>query len=606
MMASSIIPTSPDPAANACGSGQSKSSSSSSANTTTVEQQRYQDRRVCYIRAAVILVLVAATTIVATFAGWIQANEEHNKFEMQYKDSVAKLGTDFQRRINSTHSVAKTFSATITSRYGNTAQAAMGLPPLWPNVTIPDFQEQTVGSLAIVDGRAISWNPIITQNVNRKQWEAYATESISVFGNESAITAPLPNSKWPDNRTISFGIYSRDVNNNVIYDPGYSPNSTNPNIMVPVWQIAPIKTNEKAVMFNLHSEFNRMQALDYMIDFQTPTLTAILQLVQDKIQRPSSILFYPVFDTFGSSVGETNHEEELGKGGTNQKEKVVGSVSIVFSWDTLLNKILPDYIKGMVCVLQSSTGQVFSYTISGDVVTFLGEGDQHDSKYDTYGHHVTHSGMMITYKLHMYPSEEFQAQYVTKRRGVYAAGAVLIFLFTAGMFLLYDYLVEDRQKRLARLARSTGNIVDAMFPAAFRERTLTLYKVHGNENHRSVEGNSSGNAGDQASSSHSSKNRRSSVLSGSIDTDGIGSEKGISSTTNPRRLSSMVNRTTHLKVTQFIKKGLRTNDPNENDTLLDDQGRRLLDEDPIADLYHDTSIMFSGESRGVFVCLFFQ
>ena len=348
MMASSIIPTSPDPVANACvsGSGQSKSSSSSSgANTTTTtsEQQRYQDRRVCYIRAAVILVLVAATTIVATFAGWIQANEEHNKFEMQYKDSVAKVGTEFQRRINSTHSVAKTFSAMITSRYGNSAQAKKGLPPLWPNVTIPDFQEQTLGSLAIVDGRAISWNPIITQDVNRKGWEAYtADKSVSVLGDESAIiNARLSNSTWPNNR-ISFGIYSRDVNNNVIYDPGYMPNSTNPNVMVPVWQIAPIKTNEQAIMFNLHSEFNRMQALDYMIDFQTPALTAILQLVQDKIQRPSSIFFYPVFDTFGSSVvGEENSVEELEEGDTDQKEKVVGSVSIVFSWDSFLNNILP-------------------------------------------------------------------------------------------------------------------------------------------------------------------------------------------------------------------------------------------------------------------------
>lgn len=57
-------------------------------------------------------------------------------------------------------------------------------------------------------------------------------------------------------------------------------------------------------------------------------------------------------------------------------------VGLVFSWDTLLNKILPDYIKGMVCVLQSSTGQTFTYIISGDVVTFLGEGDHHNIKYN--------------------------------------------------------------------------------------------------------------------------------------------------------------------------------------------------------------------------------
>ena len=50
---------------------------------------------------------------------------------------------------------------------------------------------------------------------------------IATYGEKLTITAPVPNSKWPDNRTISFGIYSRDVNNNVIYDPGYRPNSTN-------------------------------------------------------------------------------------------------------------------------------------------------------------------------------------------------------------------------------------------------------------------------------------------------------------------------------------------------------------------------------------------
>ncbi len=49
----------------------------------------------------------------------------------------------------------------ITSRYG----------PLdaWPNVTIPNFQEHTEGILRIAEGRTMSFNPIITQDVNRLQ-----------------------------------------------------------------------------------------------------------------------------------------------------------------------------------------------------------------------------------------------------------------------------------------------------------------------------------------------------------------------------------------------------------------------------------------------------
>ena len=51
--------------------------------------------------------------------------------------------------------------------------------------------------------------------------------------------------------------------------------------MVPVYQIAPMATNSKAVMFNLHVESARVRALDDMLKYRVPALTAVLQLVQD-------------------------------------------------------------------------------------------------------------------------------------------------------------------------------------------------------------------------------------------------------------------------------------------------------------------------------------
>ena len=71
---------------------------------------------------------------------------------------------------------------------------------------------------------------------------------------------------------------------------------------VPVWQIAPIISNEEAVMFNLHSESNRREALDHMMEYKVPAFTALIQLVQDGSKiRPSSILFYP--GTFQYTIG---------------------------------------------------------------------------------------------------------------------------------------------------------------------------------------------------------------------------------------------------------------------------------------------------------------
>ena len=115
-------------------------------------------------------------------------------------------------------------------------------------------------------------------------------------------------------------------------DTGLALGSRYKTTMVPVWQISPIEGNSKTVIFNLHSEKNRQRALDYMLYDKVPALTATLQLVQDSGLRPSSILFSPVFNNF-------------------RKQLVLGSISILFSWDNLLKKLLPSYNNGIVCMI---------------------------------------------------------------------------------------------------------------------------------------------------------------------------------------------------------------------------------------------------------------
>lgn len=317
-----------------------------------------------------------------------------------------------------------------------------------------------------------------------------------------------------------------------------------------------------------------------MLEYKVPTLTAILQLVQDSETRPSSILFFPVFDNFETP-------EKFEDVGMVNETNVVGSISIVFSWDTLLQMILPNYIKGMICVLKSSTGQEYSYSVSGNVVTFLGGGDLHDPKYDEYeevveatlGNTEEEIGQvdyLITYTLVMYPSQTFESEYVTNRAAIYTAGVVLIFLCTSALFLLYDYLVEDRQQKTILFARQSANIVDAMFPAGFRERLYRSQQSNANKNN-----NNSGSA---------PSSRRNSVSDeGIIQASSKSSRenRGRSQSPSRRRTSTMGRKIVTLQIDKFMK-GIRSAPKDHIPTDCSNE-----DDKPIADLFLDTSIMFA-------------
>lgn len=91
-----------------------------------------QDRKVCYIRGTLIVVLVIVTIAVATFAGVYVTYDEHNNFLTQYADSFEIVQITFQTRLDVKRDCAMTLSAMFTSQYG----------PLgaFPNVTTTNFE----------------------------------------------------------------------------------------------------------------------------------------------------------------------------------------------------------------------------------------------------------------------------------------------------------------------------------------------------------------------------------------------------------------------------------------------------------------------------------
>ena len=219
---------------------------------------------------------------------------------------------------------------------------------------MPEFQEQAYRQLKLSDGRALIFNPIINET-NREPWEAHSVENVKILNDTSLIKRACETC-----RIVADGIFMVGGGDNTGLAPGARYNTT----MVPELQVSPIEGNSKAIMFNLNSEKNRQRALDGMLYYMVPALTAILHLVQNSDLRPRLILFYPVFNNF-------------------RKQLVVGSISIVFSWDGVLKKLLPSYINGIVCVIRTNIGQSYTFLVNGDDVKVIGKSDLHDPLYDS-------------------------------------------------------------------------------------------------------------------------------------------------------------------------------------------------------------------------------
>ncbi|CAB9515699.1 Receptor-type guanylate cyclase gcy [Seminavis robusta] len=164
----------------------------------------------------------------------------------------------------------------------------------------------------------------------------------------------------------------------------------------------------------------------------------------------------------------------------NDHNEVVGALNFQFSWQTYFQGILPDNARGFVMVLENACDGAYTYVINGAEVFLVGSGDMHDPEFD--GHNVStyladslvihdgsRTGVKINqrgcpYAVHVYPSQAMFKEYHTSMPVVITICILFIFVFTAGMFFIYDRLVEQRQSIVVSTAKESSAIVQSLFP----------------------------------------------------------------------------------------------------------------------------------------------
>jgi hypothetical protein len=194
-------------------------------------------------------------------------------------------------------------------------------------------------------------------------------------------------------------------------------------------------------------------------------------------------IFYPIIDSINDvTIDSDNVEQPAG-----------GAMALSFYWRDLIKNILPPNSKRVIVVFENACDQVFTYRIDGENAIYVGQGDQHDSKYDSLGTSSTFSELrnnsdssrgsaytglplsqdFCSMKLSVYPSKVMENVYLTSDPAIFTAAAALIFVFTSMVFFPYDWMVERRQKKVMSTAVQSSAIVSSLFPSQVRDRALS-------------------------------------------------------------------------------------------------------------------------------------
>ena len=442
-----------------------------------------ETRYVTYLRLGLLLTLFVAASVVSATVYLFVSGGENDEFEKAFVSYSTKVTETFQSIADRRLGAIAAFSTTITT-------FAIATNSTWPFVTVPNFEAQArhIGKLANVEN--IGFAPIVSteerqewedvyvpQNVFKWQSESLATNAL--FDLPSNITSPPPiigkQEYYEGQPDFSKG-YSHEI-----VETRYTPEGvrfyivTGEGPYMPWFQTAPFRYGSSGGIVNLD--------LDIDPTFEKDTLITILskgKAALGKVARsgygsntdPASGFYYPVLE------------------GIADNSTVVGSLGTLIFWLPYFADILPESAVGFIGVLENTCNQTFTFRIDGSSVAYIGEGDQHDSKYDYLKQEVSfldlinksieskgYLGLPIDedgcqYILSIYASADLEAVYKSDKPLIYMLVAMMIFLVTSLLFVLYDRLVERRQRLVMHQAESSGAIVSSLFPAAYRERLM--------------------------------------------------------------------------------------------------------------------------------------
>jgi class 3 adenylate cyclase len=483
-----------------------------------------ETRNVLFLRFFAFFILLLTSILVCLGVYFYTKRDEEEDFEYVYEASAERLIQSFHESVSRLLAGVDAGAVAITSY-------ALDTGTNFPYVTVPDWELRAANTRVITKSITCQWFPLV-QEEDRLGWEAFATATHtnqietflaeneyiarqdSAFGLESAAMIPGGAAATAEQGSTSDA--SQNATEETPSDPAddeedatqplalfarpFSPqlislttgqiqaNGTGP--YMPFWQTSPalpfpilpslniLSDPEFAPFVNKVIETN-MAYLSYTIETaDLPGFTLLRGQYRHNqelfLGDAFTTLTYPVFDNFTTS------------------RQMVGVVLSDVYWRLHLEQVLPPNARGVIAVLENNVNQSFTYRLDGPDVTYMGEGDLHDDAFDhmrvsavltdflsTYASAETQgftavplTGVGVQYSLHVYPSQDMKDDFVTKEPIIFSLVVAMVFVFTSGIFFIYNVLVERRQKLVLDRAVKSTAVVSSLFPENVKEQLL--------------------------------------------------------------------------------------------------------------------------------------
>lgn len=486
----------------------------SSSEDDTPQLATRESKAIGCFRILVLMALATTAAAVSFFIYNYMRTNESTEFKAAAESHATKLIENFHTALEAKLSAINTLSAAITSySLDQVQQGQLGLP----FVTMPNFAVLAADTRVQAQAVVIVFAPLVKQGQQRQAWEVYAksnrqhvttkffqelaqtskedarynSSGLSLVDMMANFTMPTPKA---NEEVLSDGFHPR-----VHYLNGTAVPYNVGDWTMPFWDVSPAVPAVDKLNYDVSSHDIGSGAIRFMHDHQAAVLDLAIESLTNEYDSsgqstneysfmlamgqyryqfseytndPLSAVVYPVFDNFDWD-----------------SRQIAGILTTNIYWKLFFENSLPENARGIMVVLENTFNQTFTYRVDGLEATFVGAGDWHDTAYDDLGQTANMAEYMQKrsgpssrsytavqlgdygdYTIHVYPSSDTEADYLTNEPIFYTLLVVAVFLVTSAVFILYDFLVERRQRLVMDNALKSGALISSLFPTNVRDR----------------------------------------------------------------------------------------------------------------------------------------
>jgi len=451
------------------------------------------------LRVAVLSVLVLSGIVMSAGVFLYSHNQELENFTTAYEDSAQQVIDAFHDTVERNLNAMATLSTDITSY-------ALSQNQSFPFVTLPNFALKGSNIRSLSGSHMLHYIPIVKEQ-DRAEWEEYAYENRFHIDEayeegkrhrdkqDAQIGRNMTGRQMqPGSRESNATMADDDTGYHMKIWRGTQDEPDGGGIYMPLHQRSPIsRAKQRVLNMNVAPDLQGTGVLECIL--------AGKEAVVENAVAPDSQLLEHLEENLSVSQYREDMEEYSNELSTyfdypvfesfQDNKTVAGVLTSNIYWKNLFSNLLPSRSQGIMCVVENSFQQTFTYRIDGPRATFLGMDDYHESKYDDLEISANVNNYLrqranvknrayetlglsdkTQYTIHVFPSQATENVFVSNLPIVYTVIPLAGMCIACIVFLWFSYAVERRHGIMF------AKVVENAERVATTERELNEFLAH--------------------------------------------------------------------------------------------------------------------------------